>query len=153
MDFKSEIAQKAYEHYDLELVRTVSRVPGNDNYYEKDGLRTYGDGQDHDTDPPVRESTPMYLLTKKLTIQMSFTRVMALVAMGFLWCGSQIPLYLFGTVIPIIMGDIGGADRYVWILLGTLMPLASVTPFCRCPFRLVWPEMGCDFRCYKSCCW
>jgi hypothetical protein len=37
----------------LEVIRTVSRVPGNDHYYEKDGLRTYGDDEDHDHEPPV----------------------------------------------------------------------------------------------------
>ena len=40
----------------LEVIRTVSRVPGNPNYYEKDGLRTYGDDEDHDHEPPVRVS-------------------------------------------------------------------------------------------------
>jgi hypothetical protein len=38
----------------LETIHTNERVPGHDNYYEKDGLRTYGDGQDHDHEPPVR---------------------------------------------------------------------------------------------------
>jgi hypothetical protein len=38
----------------VEVVRTVSRVPGNPHYYEKDGLRTYGDDEDHDHEPPVR---------------------------------------------------------------------------------------------------
>jgi hypothetical protein len=38
----------------VEVVRTVSRVPGNPNYYEKDGLRTYGDDEDHDHEPTVR---------------------------------------------------------------------------------------------------
>jgi len=37
----------------LEVIRTVSRVPGNTHYYEKDGLRTYGDNEDHDHEPPV----------------------------------------------------------------------------------------------------
>jgi hypothetical protein len=37
----------------LENIRTVSRVPGNPHYYEKDGLRTYGDDEDHDHEPPV----------------------------------------------------------------------------------------------------
>lgn len=37
----------------LEVIRTVSRVPGNTHYYEKDGLRTYGDDEDHDHEPPV----------------------------------------------------------------------------------------------------
>jgi hypothetical protein len=36
----------------LEAIRTVSRVP-NPRYYEKDGLRTYGDDEDHDHEPPV----------------------------------------------------------------------------------------------------
>jgi hypothetical protein len=42
---------KNNEH--LETIRTVSRVPGNPHYYEKDGLRTYGDDEDHDHEPPV----------------------------------------------------------------------------------------------------
>jgi hypothetical protein len=39
----------------LEVIRTVSKVPGNDHYYEKDGLRTYGDDEDHDHEPPVSQ--------------------------------------------------------------------------------------------------
>lgn len=39
----------------LNVIRTISRVPGNDNYYEKDGLRTYGDGEDHDHEPSVSQ--------------------------------------------------------------------------------------------------
>jgi hypothetical protein len=35
---------------------------------------------------------------------MTFKRAMCLVAMSFLWCGSQIPLYLFGGCIAIIYG-------------------------------------------------
>lgn len=37
----------------VEQVHTKERVPGHDNYYEKDGLRTYGDDMDHDHEPPV----------------------------------------------------------------------------------------------------
>lgn len=96
----------------LEPIRTISRVPGNSNYYEKDGLRTEGDGEDHAHEPP-----------------MNWKRFMVLVAMAFLWSGSQIPLYLFGGIIALIEQDIGGADRYVWIALGNLIPLAVVTPF------------------------
>lgn len=29
----------------VEQIHTNERVPGHDNYYEKDGLRTYGDGE------------------------------------------------------------------------------------------------------------
>jgi hypothetical protein len=71
------------ENQHIETIRTISRVPGNTHYYEKDGLRTYGDGEDHDHEPP-----------------MSFRRFMSLVAMAFLWTGSQIPVYLFGQSSP-----------------------------------------------------
>lgn len=60
---------------------------------------------------------------------MTWRKFMIFVAMGFLWTGSQIPLYLFGGIIPNIEESIGGADRYVWIALGNLIPLACVTPF------------------------
>jgi hypothetical protein len=36
----------------LEVVRTISRVE-NENYYEKGGLRTEGDGLDHSHFTPV----------------------------------------------------------------------------------------------------
>ena len=35
------------EELQIEDIRTISRVPGNSNYYEKGGLRTEGDGVDH----------------------------------------------------------------------------------------------------------
>lgn len=38
----------------IENVKTFERVPGHPGYYEKDGLRTYGDNEDHDHEPPVR---------------------------------------------------------------------------------------------------
>jgi hypothetical protein len=38
----------------LEVIRTISRVPGNPNYYEKNGLRTEGDGADHNHENKVR---------------------------------------------------------------------------------------------------
>ncbi|KAG8629479.1 hypothetical protein KVT40_003344 [Elsinoe batatas] len=96
----------------VEQIHTNERVPGHSNYYEKDGLRTYGDGEDHDHEP-----------------KMTFRRFMALVAMAFLWTGSQIPIYLFGGIPPIIYGDIGGADRWIWFVLGNLLALAGVCPF------------------------
>ncbi|MCJ1470642.1 hypothetical protein MMC07_009288 [Pseudocyphellaria aurata] len=80
--------------------------------YEKNGLRTYGDGENHDYEPP-----------------MTFSRVMSLVAMAFLWTGSQIPVYLFGAVPPYIYGDIGGADRWIWFVLANLLALAAICPF------------------------
>jgi hypothetical protein len=87
-------------------------VPGHTNYYEKGGLRTDGDGEDHEAEPP-----------------MNFKRIMALVAMAFLWTGSQIPVYLFGGVPPYIYADIGGTDRWIWFVLANLLSLAAVCPF------------------------
>ena len=49
--------------------------------YEKDGFRVDGDEEDHEHEPP-----------------MTINRLMSLVAMAFLWTGSQIPLYLFGEL-------------------------------------------------------
>lgn len=56
---------KAGGHH-VEQVHTNERVPGHANYYEKDGLRTYGDDMDHDHEP-----------------KMSFRRAMSLIAMAF----------------------------------------------------------------------
>jgi hypothetical protein len=38
----------------VEQIHTNERVPGHPGYYEKDGLRTYGDDEDHDHERPVR---------------------------------------------------------------------------------------------------
>ncbi|MCJ1259289.1 hypothetical protein MMC24_007125 [Lignoscripta atroalba] len=93
-------------------IHTNERVPGHTNYYEKDGLRTYGDDEDHDHEPP-----------------MSFHRIMSLIAMAFLWTGSQIPVYIFGGIPPYIYRDIGGTDRWIWFVLANLLSLAAVCPF------------------------
>lgn len=48
----------------IEQVHTNERVPGHPGYYEKDGLRTYGDDEDHDHEPPVswnHNTSPSYL--------------------------------------------------------------------------------------------
>ena len=64
-------------------------------------------------------------------LRLSETRkiFLALLAMSFLWVGSQIPLYLFGSILPLIYSDIGGADRYVWMVIGYLIPCAGLCPF------------------------
>ncbi|KAF2129225.1 MFS general substrate transporter [Dothidotthia symphoricarpi CBS 119687] len=54
---------------------------------------------------------------------------MTLLCMSFLWVGSQIPLYLFGGCLPLIYQDIGGVDRYVWFIIGYLIPNAALCPF------------------------
>ena len=53
----SPVEEKAVSSQ-LEAVHTNERVPGHSAYYEKDGLRTYGDGEDHDHEPPVQ--LPLY---------------------------------------------------------------------------------------------
>ncbi|RYN26926.1 hypothetical protein AA0113_g7413 [Alternaria arborescens] len=103
-------SKPAFNH--IEQIHTNEQVPGHTNYYEKDGLRTAGDGVDHEADVP-----------------MNFTRIMALVAMAFLWTGSQIPVYLFGGVPPYIYADLGGADRWIWFVLANLLSLAAICPF------------------------
>jgi len=60
---------------------------------------------------------------------MSWKLFLPLVTMSFLWVGSQIPLYLFGSVIPLIYSDIGGYDRYIWLVIGYLIPNAALCPF------------------------
>lgn len=37
----------------VERVETHDSIPGNEKYNEKTGFRTYGDGEDHDHEPPV----------------------------------------------------------------------------------------------------
>jgi len=62
-----------------ENIRTIERVGTHTNYYEKDGLRTEGDGREHHI--------------RKLGAR----GWLALFALSFLWTGSQIPVYLFGS--------------------------------------------------------
>ena len=40
----------------VETIHTNEKVPGNPTYYEKDGLRTYGDDEDHDHEPKVSDT-------------------------------------------------------------------------------------------------
>lgn len=60
---------------------------------------------------------------------MTFSLFGALTAMSFLWVGSQIPLYLFGGVLADVYGDIGGYDRWVWMIIAYLIPDAALCPF------------------------
>ncbi|KAH8640398.1 hypothetical protein IG631_03339 [Alternaria alternata] len=41
----------------------------------------------------------------------------------------KIPLYLFGSVLPLIYQDVGGVDRYIWFVIGYLIPNAALCPF------------------------
>ncbi|USW58211.1 Putative sugar transporter, major facilitator transporter Str1/Tri12, MFS transporter superfamily [Septoria linicola] len=61
---------------------------------------------------------------------MCFPLFTALTAMSFLWVGSQIPLYLYGSVLPDIYAEIGGADgQYLWMVVGYLIPNSALCPF------------------------
>lgn len=74
--------------------------------------------------------TKSFKLSLWLTItQMNPRLFMILLCMTFLWIGSQIPLYLFGSVLPTIYQDIGGVDRYTWFVIGYLIPNAALCPF------------------------
>jgi MFS family permease len=64
-----------------------------------------------------------------IRVKMTFKKAMALVAMAFLWTGSQIPAYLYGGIPPYIYGDIGGTDRWTWFILGYLFALGAICPF------------------------
>lgn len=61
---------------------------------------------------------------------MCFKLFVSLTAMSFLWVGSQIPLYLYGSVLPDIYAEIGGAGgRYLWMVVGYLIPNSALCPF------------------------
>jgi hypothetical protein len=47
------VAEKDVVGTHVETIHTNERVPGHPAYYEKNGLRTYGDDEDHDHEPPV----------------------------------------------------------------------------------------------------
>ncbi|RMZ76792.1 hypothetical protein DV737_g4655, partial [Chaetothyriales sp. CBS 132003] len=74
----------------------------------RDALRVDGDNLDHETEP-----------------EMTLRRFMSLLAMSLLFVGSQIPVYLFGSIPPYIYRDIGGSDRWIWFILGNLLALAG----------------------------
>ena len=46
-------SEKAVESQEIETIHTNERVAGHHGYYEKNGLRTYGDGLDHEAEPRV----------------------------------------------------------------------------------------------------
>lgn len=48
------VGEKTTVGAQVENIHTNERVPGHANYYEKGGLRTYGDDEDHDHEPAVR---------------------------------------------------------------------------------------------------
>ncbi|KXS98689.1 hypothetical protein AC578_1246 [Pseudocercospora eumusae] len=54
----------------------------------------------------------------------------SLTAMSFLWVGSQIGLYLYGSVLAEIYSEIGGAEgKWLWMVIGYLIPNSALCPF------------------------
>ncbi|KAF1919900.1 major facilitator superfamily domain-containing protein [Ampelomyces quisqualis] len=109
-----------------------------------DSMRHSHDGYEKDDDNDVKRSetrTPTSDMEKGLQLKptpsggpvvhhkMNRKLFMTLVCMSFLWIGSQIPLYIFGSVLPLIYQDIGGVDRYTWFVIGYLIPNAALCPF------------------------
>ncbi|KAI1105353.1 MFS multidrug transporter-like protein [Jackrogersella minutella] len=78
---------------------------------------------------PTLQEFPDDNIHDAATPRLTARKFMVLFAMSILWIASQIPLYLYGAVIPILIADLGGADRYVWITLSNFIPLAAITPF------------------------
>ncbi len=74
-------------------------------------------------------STTLHFDQTLIRVQMNTRLFMTLLCMSFLWIGSQIPLFLFGSVLPLIYQEIGGVDRYIWFIIGYLIPNAALCPF------------------------
>lgn len=99
MAFEHSSSESIPSPNDKSFTEHLEAVPTNDNAVrnEKGHLATGEDGLNHEEDAPMT-----------LNLFMSFT------AMAFLWTASQIPVYLFGGVPPLIYSELGGADRWIW---------------------------------------
>ncbi|KAF2152875.1 MFS general substrate transporter [Myriangium duriaei CBS 260.36] len=97
---------------ELEAISTISRVPGNANYYEKGGLRTEGDGYDH---------------TQQNEVNLSFVLVLIGCAIGL--SSSQVYALLYLTIGTVIAVDLGRPDLFVWMLSGGILAMGSLAPF------------------------
>jgi len=80
-------------------------------------------------EPEKQQLAPVMSRGPEVHEKMNAKLFMTLVCMSFLWIGSQIPLYLFGSVLPLIYQDVGGVDRYIWFVIGYLIPNAALCPF------------------------
>lgn len=89
-------ASPAIENEEAKIEPTYSSgdVPVHSNEREEKSLRAASDGGDHEL--PVFHSISIKRKKINNRRQMSFRRIMSLIAMAFLWTGSQIPIYLFG---------------------------------------------------------
>jgi hypothetical protein len=126
----SAVDEKPLYAEQVERIASHDRVPGHENYHEKNGLRTYGDGEDHDHEPPV-SSTTAILSTVTYTFAAVLQKIYVFDGNGFsldwiadsclyIWSvnfptySSQLAHHLIpGGIPPYIYADIGGVDRYV----------------------------------------
>lgn len=121
----------AMESEKIEHIATHDKVPGHSNYYEKDGLRTYGDDEDHDHEPEVRhvpqrmykidwqrvdvdatlhESSRHGIFVDRITN--SCVYFWQVLWMLFRIC-ERAEIMDIGAIPPYIYSDIGGVDRWV----------------------------------------
>ena len=119
---------------DASFLETLEAAPGYANDRSSETAKEIID-EDEANNPnihhhvrtlPLPQTPPT--LTNKPT-QMSLSLFTSLTAMSFLWVGSQIPLYMFGSVLPLIYNDIGGYYIYLWLVIGYLVPNAALCPF------------------------
>ncbi|ROV98345.1 hypothetical protein VMCG_07155 [Cytospora schulzeri] len=103
---------------DVDCNRVKDSQMDSDIFGEKPSQERVEDVGQATTDEESQQETRM---TKR--------KFMALVSQAFLWTGSQIPVYLFGAVPPYIYMDIGGNDRWIWLVLANLLSLAAICPF------------------------
>ncbi|RMZ89171.1 hypothetical protein DV736_g3598, partial [Chaetothyriales sp. CBS 134916] len=111
----SEKAEDQRVTYNGWVTGNSSHIEGDHGAYQKDS----GEGQ---------ESS---VIVSGVHEHLNFRLFISLIAMSFLWVGSQIPLYLYGSVLPDIYADIGGSTdgRWVWMIIGYLIPNAALCPF------------------------
>lgn len=95
----------------LEVVRTISRVE-NPNYYEKNGLRTEGDGMDHEHQN--YRSTGF---------------IMTVIGCAFGLTASQIYPLLYLTIGTRIAADLERPDLFLWIASAGILAMGSFAPF------------------------
>lgn len=81
------------------------------------------------SEPEKQRLAPITSRAPEVHEKMNARLAMTLLCMSFLWIGSQIPLFLFGSVLPLIYQDVGGVDRYIWFIIGYLIPNAALCPF------------------------
>ncbi|CAG9990077.1 unnamed protein product [Clonostachys byssicola] len=95
------------------------------------GNSTYDGGQNRTRHEGNSETQPIRVLTHGVHEHMNLRLFLSLAALSFLWVGSQIPLYLYGSVLPDIYTDVGGSTdgRWVWMIIGYLIPNAALCPF------------------------